>query len=51
MAEESVIVADKFEIGDKELTVILLSQTFHEGVSDEDELFILFHTEDNNDRP
>ena len=46
-----VIVADEFEIGDEELTVFLLNQTFHEGVSDEEELFILSHTENNNDLP
>ena len=50
MAETIVNVADEFEIGEEEMAVFLLLQAFDEGVVDEEEFFLLLHTEHNNNR-
>ena len=51
MAEANVNIADEFEIGEEEMAVFLLHQAFDEGALDEEEFFLLLHTEDNNNRP
>lgn len=50
VAEAKLDVADEFEVGEEEMVVFLRNKTSDEDVWDEEEFFILFHAEDNNNR-